>query len=222
MKKFLFAILSPMLLSACTTDAYEKGEGTYSQLQADFVEAHSSAERKVDYVVTDSDERLIVSQPVGRDWITTPDSLYRCVIYYHRNGTMAENVSITEIGTVSPISADTLRKRDIKMKMDPLTFQSLWVSKNKRYLNACIYLKSGTTTVPLVAHRLAVVSDSVVTHPNHRQTLCLSLYHDQGGVPEYYSSQTYFSVALKAFTADSIRFSMNTYDGLVTKVVSIR
>lgn len=41
----------------------------------------------------------------------------------------------------------------------------------------------------------------------------LTLYHDQGGVPEYYSQRTYVSIPLSDIHADFIILTINTYDG---------
>ena len=51
------------LLSACSSDSYESGMGTYSLTRADFVEVHSAAPRTADYAVTDDGERLVLTAP---------------------------------------------------------------------------------------------------------------------------------------------------------------
>ena len=45
--------------SSCTQDAYDKGEGKYSLMRADFVEAHANAEKKIDQIITDEGEQLL-------------------------------------------------------------------------------------------------------------------------------------------------------------------
>ncbi len=223
MKKTLTTtLLSLTLLAGCTTDAYEKGDGQYSLIQADFVEAHANSQRMIDYVETDNNERLTVGQPFTKEWIKTADSLYRSVIFYRREGTTVNDVNISQIVTPSLICIDTLIKRKIKMRMDPINFESLWLSKNKRYLNASIYLKTGKADDTEARHTLSIVSDSVRNSKDGKKTLCLRLYHDQGDIPEHYSAQSYFSIPLKEITADSIQMTIQTYNGLITKCIGIR
>ena len=46
----------------------------------------------------------------------------------------------------------------------------------------------------------------------------LKLYHDQGGVPEYYTVQRYASIDTKDLgDADVVSITVNTYGGEVTK-----
>ena len=109
-----------------------------------------------------------------------------------------------------------------KVKTDPLTLESIWISKNKRYLNASVYLKVGSTDDEEAIHKMGVVCDTIMAHADSTRTLHLRLYHDQGGVPEYYSQRTYFSLPLSELHADSIRFSINTYKGEVVKTLKIK
>ncbi len=222
MKKIVTALFLLTLIVACTTDAYEKGDGTYSLMRGDFVEAHANSQLMIDYAETDNDERLTIAQPFTKEWVKTPDSLYRCVIFYQLNGKTAEEVSIAHIATPSLVSIDTLKRKGIKVKMDPIIFESLWLGKNKKYLNASIYLKSGKTDAEDAAHRLSIVNDSVRNNKDGKKTICLRLYHDQGGLPEYYSVQSYFSIPLKEITADSIQMTIQTYNGPITKCIGIR
>ena len=61
-----------------------------------------------------------------------------------------------------------------------------------------------------------------MTHPDATRTSHLRLYHDQAGVPEYYSTQVYASILTSQIKADSVRISINTYKGPVTKIFSLR
>ena len=53
------------------------------------------------------------------------------------------------------------------------------------------------------------------------RTLHVFLNHDQGKVPEYYSTQVYMSVQTSTLGADSVSFKINTYSGIVEKTLSI-
>ena len=103
-----------------------------------------------------------------------------------------------------------------------MKFESLWKSKSGKYLNLHLQLKTGQTDDSTAVQSLAVVSDEVVSHPDGQRTLSLLLHHDQGGVPEYYSTPAYLSVLIEDIPVDSIRFRLNTYSGPVVKTLSVR
>lgn len=219
----VIGIMTTALIWGCTTDSYDKGEGEYSMMQADFVEAHVNSSKAIDYVTTDNDERLNLSQPYARSWIKTPDTLYRAVFYYKKTEQTVEAVSASQVNVATIVRTDTLEKRmKEKVKTDPLTLESMWMSKNKHYLNAGFYIKVGATNDEKAIHRLGVVSDTLMTNADGTKTIHLRLYHDQGGVPAYYSQRSYFSLPIQNLKADSIRFTINTYKGEVVRMFKIK
>ena len=225
MKKLLLPFLMATLaISSCTTDFYEKGEGDFSLVQAEFANAHVNAQQQIDYVETDNDEQLNITEPVTRDWAKKSDKFYRCMFYYKKNGASVEVVSIGQVSEIGITPADTLKKRNIEVKTDPLILESIWVSKNKRYLNASIYLKTGSTSDPDAIHKMGLVGDAIRKNADNTKTFCLRLRHDQGGMPEHYSVNTFFSLPLKGVSAvvDSIQLTINTYDGVVTKTFAVK
>lgn len=215
----LLLLIAVVLLAACSRDTYEKGNGEYSSLQADFVEAHTNADKLVDYVVTDDEERLNLTSLYAANWLQKADTVYRAAVYYEKENGGARLVSMSRV-SVPPITPKDSLKSGVKT--DPIALESLWISKNKRYLNAGFYLKTGATNDENSVHRLGIVADTLVTNADNTHTLCLRLYHDQGGVPEYYSVHSYFSLSLENLTADSIRLTINTYKGEVVKTLNIR
>jgi hypothetical protein len=209
---------------SCTQDVYDKGEGEYSLLRADFVEAHTNSQKQVDYVVTDDGEKLPLSETFTTKWITKADTLYRCALYYNKveagnDNFMAEMVSVGQVPcpVITPLS-----ELEVDMKTDPVKFESVWMSKTGRYINLSLYLMIGSTSNEDAAHHLGIVQDSVMVNSDQTRTSYLRLFHDQGGVPEYYSTQVYTSILTKDIDADSVRISINTYKGEVTRIFSIQ
>ncbi len=217
--KHLFCFLIVFVILSCTIDSYDKGDGELSAVQADFVMAHAVADHKVDYAVTDDNQRLTLQSLYAASWAQKADSSYRAIMYYEKKGEEAAVVSLTQIPVVALIPKDSLKS---DMKTDPLTFESIWVSKNKSYVNVSFYAKIGTTDKEKAVHRMGIIKDTLLTNADNKKTLCLRFYHDQGDVPEYYSQKGYFSIPLKGLTADSIRLTMNTYKGEVIKTVAIK
>ena len=78
----LLLLLSLLTLFSCEQDLYEKGDNEYSYMRADFVEAVVGSDKQVVYVVTDNDERLLLTAPYTDSWIGRSDTVYRAILYY--------------------------------------------------------------------------------------------------------------------------------------------
>ena len=208
-----------ILNSSCTQDGYDKGEGQYSYLRGDFVEAYIGADKNMVSLMTDEGETLPLSQPYTAKWITRSDTVYRCMLYYNKvrdskGRDAAEPISVVEVPcpVIIPLS-----ELDVEMKTDPVKFESAWMSKTGKYINLSFALKTGTTEDDKAIHSLRVVQDTIMTNPDGSRTSYLRLFHDQGGVPDYYSTQVYASIITSEISADSVRIAINTYKGIVEK-----
>ena len=206
---FLFYQLL-ILNSSCTQDVYEKGEGDFSQMTAQLADAHVDAKKYIDYVDTDEGERLVLNQPVTASFITKADTTYRVSFYYKMSGEKAEPITLGRVLVATPNVIE-------EMKTDPVRLESMWIGKSAKYLNMGIYLMTGTAQDDNSKQILGCNRDTLMQNADGTKTLRLTFYHDQGGVPQYYSQRTYFSIPLTSVDADSIWLSINTYDGLVTK-----
>ena len=127
--------------------------------------------------------------------------------------------SVSASGAGSPV-APLSQFEDYKD--DPVKFESLWKSKSGKYLNLSLQLKTGYTEDTTAIQKLAFVADDVIPHPDGRRTLPIYLHHDQGGVPEYYSTQAYLSIPTVDLLVDSVRFYLNTYSGVVIKTLPVK
>ena len=199
------------LITSCATDAYDKGEGDYSQMQAEMALVYVDKDLVATSFVTDDGEKLTTAPPFKSSWMTTPDSTYRAVTYFSKKaGGMAEVKGLTRVAVTPP-------KRQKDLKTDPVRFESAWTSCGGKYLNASIYLMLGSTSDDKAIHTLGCHIDTLQRNDDGTKTMQLTLYHDQGGVPEYYSQRTYVSIPLDNATADSVRLTIHTYDGIVRK-----
>ena len=131
---------------------------------------------------------------------------------------MAEPISVGEVPcpVIIPLS-----ELEVEMKTDPVKFESAWMSKTGKYINLSFALKTGTTEDDEAIHSLRVVQDTIKMNPDGTSTSYLRLYHDQGGVPDYYSTQVYASIITSEVLADSACITINTYKGIVTKTFQI-
>ena len=212
--KQIIAFVIVCLMCGCTQDAYDKGEGEYSLLRGDFVEAQVNTSKQVVSIMTDDGDLLSLAEPYSAKWIAKADTFYRCMLYYnkvedHHGSTIADVISMWQVPCPRVMP---LNEFDKEIKTDPVKFESMWVSRSGKYLNMSLMLKTGSTDDSTAVHQLAVVCDTVIS-----KSMFLRLHHDQGGVPEYYSTNAYISIPTSQLPADTITITLNTYEGLVQK-----
>ena len=202
-------------LASCEMDAYEKGEGDYSLLTAELVEAHVDATKHVDYVETDQSERLQLQEPYTASWLLTADTTYRAILYFNRLAdAQAQAVSMSRVGVLLP--RDTVKGG---LKTDPLYVDGMWLSKNRKYLNLRLRLLTGATDDAEAMHTIGILRDTIASTSSH---LRLLLYHNQGGRPEYYSSSVIASIPLTDVHADTLTLQANSYAGQLSRTFSLR
>ena len=207
------------IISSCSQDVYDKGEGKYSLLRGDFAEAVVNSNQQVTKIVTDDGDEMPLTAPYTAKWVTKSDTTYRCMLYYNKVDNQAEVVSM---GQVPCANIALLSDFDKPLLTDPVKFESTWMSKTGKYLNLSLQLKTGVTDDSTAAQSLAIISDTLVKHADGKQICHLILYHDQGNVPEYYSTKVYLSIPTNRIDADSVRISINSYDGEVIAKHRIR
>lgn len=213
----VLVIVQLAFFSACTQEVYEKGDSDLSLLQADFVEAHVAADGKMDYVVTDEGEQLFLTQPVFKEWASAANTFCRALLHYNKVEGKAEMVNMVKVSILPLIAPADLTDG---VKEDPVDLESIWTDKRNRYLTIGVKLKTGQDD-NTTGQYLAVCCDRIVKGADNRVTYHLRLYHDQGDVPQYYSSRYYMSVPLFAYDADSVRMTVQTYSGAVTKAFRV-
>ena len=219
MKRLFYLIISLLLVFvSCEQDNYEKGEGSYSLLRGDFGEIKVNDDCQAISAITDDQDQLTLKDPYSAKWIATPDTTYRCILYYNKVGTEAEVVSLAQVPCPAIIP---LNKFEQEVRTDPVKLESIWLSKSGKYLNLSLQIKTGLSDDTTAVQHLAFVADTLLVNPDETRTLYLRLHHDQGNVPEYYSTQSYASLLTSNMPADSVRLTINTYAGLIVRTFQI-
>jgi hypothetical protein len=191
-------------------------------MRADLCIVHTDETKAIHYAVTDEGDSLLLKEPYTAKWLSTADTTYRALIYY--NVKSESNDEKTELISLSRIPSANIHRPDYfkkGIKTDPLSFESIWMGTNRRYLNLGLILMTGETSEQ-ITHTLGIVGDTLMHNPDGTSTYHLRLYHDQGGVPEHYSQRTYFSIPLHTLSADSIAMTINTYNGTIEKRIFIK
>ena len=212
------------MLSACSNEPYDTGDGALSDMRADFVEAQTDASADIVSIETDDDERMFLTGAVSVAWAERPDTFYRALLYYNKvgadNGTpRAELLGIKQVLVPAVIAVDDMEG---EVKTDPLDFVSSWPSTNGKYLNLEMSVKAGSENGQYNAQTIGLICDKVEGKAGGGRRISLRLYHDQNGVPEYYSVDTYVSIAVSRLpvepvAGDEVVVEINTYAGTITK-----
>lgn len=214
MKRLLPFILATLLLFSCETDSYEKGEGTYSLMQADLCELNVDAQKRGVSFTTDNGDSYLFTTPITAQWIGTADTTYRSLIYYNKvAGGHAEPMAVGTIATLRPIE----HWRFKELPQDPIGFESAWLSKGGKYLNIGLLMKTGRIDDEELPHNIGLAQDTVLVQTDGRRTAYYRFLHSQNGIPQYYTNRRYVSILLPDERPDTIRFSMTTYEGTLEK-----
>ncbi len=210
------AILWLPLLIACQRDSYEKGEGRYSLLQADFACLTVDSEKQGVSFITDEGEHYLLRNPVKASWIETADTVYRTYLYYNKvEDGKAQAKSIGILPTLIARDAKDFKRQP----QDPVGMESVWLTRNGKYLNMGLLLKNGRDDNGKEGtHALALVLDEVRQNADQTQTVYYRLLHEQRESPQYYTNRRYVCILLPTKERpDSVCLTVNTYDGVVVR-----
>ena len=217
---FLMAWCCLMGLAACEGGDYETGDGEYSYMRADFVEARSAEAKSLAHAITDDGDSLVFDDHLACSWATTADSTYRALLYYHVDKGGSNHVKGISAKQVLVLRLPGERAKSIPT--DPLAFESAWMSANGKYVNLGLDVKTGKTEDEARKQLLGVVRDTIVALGDGRREHRLTLLHAQNDVPQNYSSKVYVSIPLGGFApGDFIVIDINTYDGLITRTFEL-
>ena len=210
-----FCLFTFLLLAACETDSYEKGEGEYSLMQADFADMTVDSQRQGISFLTDEGERCTFTTPFTAQWIQTADTVYRTIIYYNKvEASLAEPIAVGTVVTMQPVE----HWKFDEQPQDPIGLESAWLAANGKYLNIGLLMKTGRIDDEELPHSIALAQDTLLVNPDQTRTAYYRFLHSQNGLPEYYTNRRYVSILLPTDKPDTIRFSIQTYTGPVEKV----
>ena len=209
-----FLRLLPLLWLALwlLTSCGKEDDYYYPSVRLEFLTAHTGARGQLAEVHTDGGLLLPVAEDASGS-LSRPDSTLRIVANYTReetpDGTEAVRLYAAQT-TVSPLPLPAEQFEE-GVKTDPASVLSIWLGLG--YLNIVLEVKTGGGS-----HAFHFVEEDVRWGEAARREVDLSLYHDAGGDPPYYTRRAYLSIPLYPYTADgaesvSVRFSLRNDEG---------
>ena len=221
MYRFAYTALLLLALSlgmaSCQNDGYDTGDSAYSYITAELVLLHTNSNKAVAYATLDDGSQLQFSNTFGLKWAEEADADYRALLYYDKPLDGSTSVKARGVTPVPIVSISKPEKVE-QMYTDPLGIESVWVAKNKTFLNMSLLLKSGSTDGD-TQQTVGLVEQGRSTNADGKQHVVLEMYHNQGGVPQYYTVQQYVSVSLTELNADVVEIQANTYNGKKSWIV---
>lgn len=200
---FLSILLS---LSSCRNDGYQTGDGPLSYLRADYVDMEGRG-GVVTTIVTD--EGVVLPFMAGLRMSATNDTIIRCLLYYSspEDGTPVEILSSKPVAVLLPVADSGIASAD------PVHLTSAWLARSGRYVNLQLGVMTGNDKPASASQQLQLNIDSI--SQVGRGHLYVSLRHDQGGVPQYYTEEVLLSIPMPQ--QDSLTLDVNTYSGVVRR-----
>lgn len=108
-------------------------------------------------------------------------------------------------------------------KTDPVSFVALWLSANRKYVNITFDVKTGSSGSDADGQSIGAVLTDMTRNADSTLTAHITFCHDQGNVPQYYSSRQYASLAVAQMQdADSASIVINSYKGKVVKTIGLK
>lgn len=215
------AVVAAALLASCTTEQYDSGDGKWSYLRSDFAEVCTDAQSRMSSFTTDEQLSLQVEGTPKVSWMTTPDSTYRALVYYAAPGSPAP----VKVFIVNNVLCPKIKRLQTSapLKTDPVSFVALWLSANRKYVNITFDVKTGSSGSDADGQSIGAVLTDMTRNADGTLTAHITFCHDQGNVPQYYSSRQYASLAVAQMQdADSASIVINSYKGKVVKTISLK
>lgn len=207
------------LFTACERESYKTGEGAYSLMQADFAELTIDHQKQATSFLTDEGKQYLLTTPATATWIARADTTYRAIIYYNKvEEGKAEKITMGAMGVLKPVA----HWRFKELPQDPLGVESVWLTKNGKYINLGLLLKNGRVDDEEGTHAVALACDTVLLNDDQTRTAYYRLLHSQGGAPEYYTNRRYVSILIPEDRPDSVALSIQTYQGVVRKKITLK
>lgn len=214
-KQYFWIFFLIPLLYGCTSDPYESGDTSLSYMRVDFVDAYTTESGTIGSAMTDDGDLLVFDRLLSCDWAEKADSVYRALLYYNVGVTsVSEPIAIKPVYVLRPfeIGGNTV------VGTDPVVFESAWKSRNGSYLNLGLYVKTGQADSMDSQQTIGVAYEDIVLNDDGTRKVFLVFCHEQGDVPEYYSTRLYVSIPMSEFfSGDEIQITVNTYDGEVVR-----
>ena len=150
-------VMLALAVSACSSDAYDTGDGSLSYMRADFVKAFADHDGKFTAAITDNDLSLTLEPAIAAGW-SAPDTVCRALLYYDaaRLPESAVEATVRPVAIGRVIMPKVIDRQAVAagLPTDPVVMETAWRSNNHKWIITTQeyaqlkfekYLESGST-----------------------------------------------------------------------------
>lgn len=198
------AALALMLSALTLLPSCGDEETPLAPYREDILDVYTDADGFASQLLRDDGTRLTVANRVGG---LPADTSYRVMALYTEEGGNAHLTSLAQV--LAPLPAAYLHGASMA---DPVDVEAVWSGGG--YINLRLALKTGG-----LPHTFGFDDRGITTGAGKSRMLHLTLLHDQGIDPLYYTRTTYVACPLYPYAADltagrdSITLTVPTDDG---------
>ena len=201
-RTLLPALWALLLFAACSDD-----ETPLPPYREDLLNVRTDAAGNVCELLRDDGARFAVR---GSEAGLAPDTLYRAMAVYVEEGEAARLVSVARVLAPLPQAYGSPIQTT-----DPVGVEAVWTGGG--HINLRLALKTGG-----LPQAFGFADGGIATEPGGHRRLALTLVHDQGADPQYYTRTAYVACPLYPYASlltagtDSVTLHVATYEGART------
>ena len=131
-------VMLALAVSACSSDAYDTGDGSLSYMRADFVKAFADHDGKFTAAITDDDLSLTLQPAIAAGW-SAPDTVCRALLYYDaaQLSESAREAAVRPVAIGRVLMPKVVNRSALATDLptDPVVMETAWRSNNHKYIN---------------------------------------------------------------------------------------
>ena len=167
-------VMLALAVSACSSDAYDTGDGSLSYMRADFVKAFAGHDGKFTAAITDDDLSLTLQPAIAAGW-SAPDTVCRALLYYDaaQLSESAREAAVRPVAIGRVLMPKVVNRSALAADLptDPVVMETAWRSNNHKYINLGLQLKTGTTDGNVAAQAIGWVYTGSTTPTAERSAI---------------------------------------------------
>lgn len=205
-KHFLFCLILTVLaglMTACGDD-----DAPMASYRQDLAEISTNHDGRIDKLILDNADTLLVSNKDAITQTLIPDTVYRVKVAFLKKDLEAEIVGLQSIFSMPP-----LKEMPEEAKEDAITAEAVW--RSGRYLNLLVSFKTSGAE----KHQIAFVENGISTQADGSKMLHIVMTHNRRNDGSAYTTKSYLSCLLSDYhtvltaNRDSVSIAIPTGNG---------
>lgn len=217
MKKITTLLLAALTITAAFTSCLKNEDNDNAkQLYSLMGMINTNKDKMITGATIDDGSKLIFNPTGKTEWATTPDSIYRALIYFYVSNNEIKKGSVLNIYEVEPLALQKVlympihfgeEAKEMMEQKDPIV-KFVGGARANGYVNMQLTIESGNNTEAGSHIFSTAFIDS--SPKNYNLRLC----HSQNGAGKSYTADIYASIPVDQFSkTDTVSIIIPTKDG---------